>query len=62
MELYFAASVATEEDLWNDSDTEMEGDVLGKDVDAEVFELLGFEIMQDVAAMSGDGSRGAYGQ
>ena len=63
MVLYFAASMATEEDPDLMDDAEMEDELLGGNgADSEVFEILGLQTLQDVGAMSGDGSHGPYGQ
>ena len=64
MELYFATSLATREDPDLLDDTEIDDDeLLVEDgVDSKIFEALGFQTMQDIQEMSGDGRCGPYGQ
>ncbi|KIM72617.1 hypothetical protein PILCRDRAFT_93387 [Piloderma croceum F 1598] len=63
MELYFAASMATEEDPDLMDDAKMEDELLGGNgANPKVFEILGLQTLQDVGAMSGDGSHWPYNQ
>jgi hypothetical protein len=62
MELYFATSLAMQEETNLLDDTEMDDDFLAdKDADSEFFEALGIQTMREVQEMSGDGQRGTYG-
>ena len=65
MELYFATSLAAEEDpdLLDESDLDSDDGLLAEGGgNSEVFEALGFQTMQDAAQVLGDGRRGPYGQ
>ena len=66
MELYFATSLAVQEDpdlLDESSDSDSDDGLLVEGGgDSEVFEALSFQTMQDAAQVLGDGWRGPYGQ
>ena len=65
MELYFATSLATQEDsdMLSDMQTnEEEKHSVEDGAYSDIFEILAVQVMQDVQEMSGDASQGPYGQ
>ena len=65
MALYFATSLATQEDsdMLSDMETdEEEKDLVEDGVDSDIFEILAVQVMQDVQEMSGDALQGPYCQ
>jgi hypothetical protein len=65
MGLYFTTSIADEEEGEEEEEEEIESgggeNMFDEDGDFELFEILDLQTMWDILRMSGDRSRGSYG-